>query len=160
MPICTKCGESKPQDCFYFRQNRGYYYSQCKVCHGSFDKPKSFSNSWYKERFSVEELALFSVLKNTCTKAKLRNREFDLNITWEYLFELWEEQNGLCAYSGLPLSIEVNHPHKVSLDRINSKLGYIIGNLQLASSSVNRMKQEFDEDFFVDVCKRIAEKHS
>jgi hypothetical protein len=118
--------------------------------------PTKFNSKWYLERFSEEELQLFSALKYLCTKAKLRNQDFDLEVDWKYLFDIWVDQNGRCAYSGVPLSVERNHPHKVSLDRIDSKIGYCVDNLQLVSASVNRMKQEFDESFFLEMCSRIA----
>jgi len=118
--------------------------------------PSSFAHTWYKENFTPEELALFSKLKNLCTKAKLRTREFDTDVNWEYLFDIWDNQNGSCALSGLPLSIEVNDPHGVSLDRIDSSTGYVKGNLQLVSAMVNRMKQEFNEELFINVCGHIT----
>lgn len=123
-------------------------------------KDTKFNSFWWKERFSEEELLLFSKLKNLVTKARLRTKEFDPEVDWEYLFTLWVDQNGQCIYSGLPLSIEVNHPHTVSLDRKDSKLGYVKGNLQLVSASVNRMKQEFTEDFFLDLCGKITNNKS
>jgi hypothetical protein len=119
-----------------------------------------FSSFWWRERFSEEDLLLFSKLKNLVTKARLRTKEFDPKVDWEYLFDLWTDQNGLCIYSGLPLSVEVNHPHTISLDRIDSKIGYVRGNLQLVSASVNRMKQEFSEEFFLDLCGKITNNKS
>jgi hypothetical protein len=117
-----------------------------------------FNSKWWLTRFEDEELKLFSKLKNLCTKARLRDQEFDPNVNWEYLFDLWVNQNGECAYSGMPLSIEVNHPHSVSLDRIDSNQGYVVGNLQLLSWTVNKMKMDFDEEEFLLICLMIAEK--
>lgn len=156
MKVCSKCKEEKPDKNFYFKKQKNRLYSSCKICHQTSDKNSKFSSHWYTSRFDEETLKLFSTLKNLCTKAKLRNKEFDPEVTWETLFELWEKQNGECTYSGLPLSTEANHPHKVSLDRIDSDNGYVADNLQLVSASVNRMKQEFDEEFFVDMCVLIA----
>lgn len=102
----------------------------------------------------------FSKLKNLVTKARLRTKEFDPEVDWEYLFDLWVNQNGKCIYSGLPLSIEVNHPHTISLDRTDSRLGYVKGNLQLVSAAVNRMKQEFSEEFFLGLCDKITDNKS
>ena len=119
---------------------------------------EKFSSSWYLNNFEPEELALFSTLKNLCTKAKLRTKEFGSDVTWETLYNLWTDQNGQCIYSGVPLSNEANHPHKVSLDRICSAEGYVVENLQLVSASVNRMKQEFSEEFFLNMCNLIATK--
>lgn len=152
---CTKCGDEKPLGCFNKRSERDSYRSHCKSC-TSQQKPKSFAHAWYQERFSKEELELFSNLKHLCTKARLRKKDFDPDVDWEYLFDIWVEQNGQCRYSGMPLSTEANHPHKVSLDRINSDMGYVKGNVQLVSASVNRMKQEFSEDFFLDLCASIT----
>lgn len=119
-----------------------------------------FSSNWWKERFSEEELFLFSKLKNLVTKARLRTKEFDPEVDWEYLFDLWSDQNGLCVYSGLPLSVEANHPHTISLDRIDSSKGYVRGNLQLVSATVNRMKQEFSEELFLFMCEQITNNKS
>lgn len=117
-----------------------------------------FNSKWWLDRFEDEELRLFSKLKNLCTKARLRQQEFDPKVDWKYLFDLWVNQNGECAYSGLPLSIEANHPHSVSLDRIDSSEGYVVGNLQLLSWTVNRMKMDLSEDEFLLICLMIAEK--
>lgn len=123
----------------------------------SYHKQTKFNSKWWLERFSEDELRLFSKLKNLCTKAKLRNQEYDLAVDWEYLLSLWDQQNGLCAYSKMPLFIEANHPHVVSLDRVDSSKGYVKGNLQLVSWMINKMKQDFGEKEFLQVCFKIAE---
>jgi len=156
MKTCTKCGEVKAFESYYYSNTESRYYSQCKSCFACVTEESKFNSSWYTERFSKEELDLFSCLKSLCTKAKLRKHKFDPEVTWKYLFELWDSQNGRCAYSGLPLSIETNHPHKVSLDRIDSTRGYLVGNLQLVSTTINRMKQEFNEELFVEMCVLVA----
>lgn len=156
MKTCTKCKESKPLDHFYYHKDKSRYYSCCKLCLNPSSKTSKFSSHWYKERFSQEELDLFSKLKNLCTKAKLRKQDFDPEVNWEYLFDLWENQNGKCAYSGLSLSIETNHPHTVSLDRIDSDKGYERGNLQLLSFTVNRMKMDLNEEDFLEICGHVA----
>lgn len=157
---CTLCNETKKISSFYFRIRDNNYYKHCKVCHsaGKIGKESKFSSAWWKERFSEEDLKLFSKLKNLCTKARLRNQEFDPEVDWEYLYDLWVNQNGECAYSGMPLSLEANHPHGVSLDRIDSNQGYTVGNLQLLSCSVNRMKLDLKEDDFLLLCLMIADK--
>ena len=156
--VCSKCGVEKPLDHFYKRSERpSGYQSHCKTCNGGDTKPKNFSHTWYQERFTTEELKLFSKLKNLCTKAKLRDKQFDPKVDWEYLFDLWVNQNGLCAISGLPLTIETNHPHTVSLDRIDSDEGYVVGNLQLVSFTINRIKLDMPLEDFVEVCGIITD---
>lgn len=87
-------------------------------------------------------------------KARLRKHEF--NLVPEDLYKLWDEQNGLCAYSKVPLNNIANHLHMASLDRIDSKQGYIKGNIQLVCAAVNRMKQDFSEQEFLTFCELIT----
>lgn len=97
-----------------------------------------------------------SHLRYLLGKARLRKKhEFD--ITPEDLYELWEKQNGLCAYSKQPLNNEVNHLQMASLDRIDSKIGYVKGNIQLLCFAVNKMKQEFSEEDFLKFCFFITD---
>jgi hypothetical protein len=58
--------------------------------------------------------------------------------------------------SGLPLLIEANQTTTVSLDRIDSSIGYVRGNLQLVTAVVNRMKQEFPQEDFLQMCETIT----
>jgi archaellum component FlaC len=43
-----------------------------------------------------------------------------------------------------------------SLDRIDSKLGYIEGNVQWLHKDVNYMKQEYSQEYYIDICKKVA----
>ena len=95
-----------------------------------------------------------SRLKYLCTKAKKRKWEIDFDHS--YLLEVWNKQNGSCAYTGLPLLLKANHPESVSLDRIDSQIGYLKGNVQLICFVVNKMKQEFSEDQFFYYCSLIT----
>lgn len=45
-----------------------------------------------------------------------------------------------------------------SLDRIDSKKGYVVGNVQWVHKDINRMKNTFPQDYFIQVCKQIAAK--
>lgn len=59
--------------------------------------------------------------------AELRDITFD--ITFDYIWDLFLEQNQKCALTGLPLSFDLKN-QTASLDRKDSKLGYIEDNLQ------------------------------
>lgn len=95
-----------------------------------------------------------SHLRYILGKAKLRKQVF--NIVAEDLYDLWDKQNGLCAYSRLPLNNRPTDLQLASLDRIDSSIGYEKGNIQLVCSAVNRMKQEFSEQDFLYFCEHIA----
>lgn len=92
--------------------------------------------------------------------AKQRNKEF--NITIEYCWELFQQQNGKCKLTGLDLYFAKNQKelsegkNTASLDRIDSKKGYIVGNVQWVHVDVNYMKQEYSQEYFIQMCKLIS----
>jgi hypothetical protein len=75
----------------------------------------------------------------------VRRRKWQTDLTEEYLRDLWSSQKGLCIYSKVPLlmpdyHIKNNPLYTASLDRIDSSVGYIKGNVQFVSTTVNYMK--------------------
>jgi len=103
--------------------------------------------------------------KKLIKTAKDRNIEF--NITQEHAWELFEKQNGKCALSGIPLKICSGYLAekrngikkgfaKASLDRIDSSLGYIVGNIQWVSVIQNKMKNKYSEEAYRKECVMVA----
>jgi hypothetical protein len=71
-----------------------------------------------------------------------------INITLEYIWDLLLEQNRKCALTGLPLTFAKDYnkstlDQTASLDRIDSSVGYIIGNVQWVHKEINKIKREF-----------------
>ena len=95
-----------------------------------------------------------SHLRYILGKARLRKWEF--SITPEDVYDLWDKQQGLCAYSKLPLNNIANHLQLASLDRIDSSIGYTRSNIQLVCTAVNKMKQNFTEEQFLNFCELIT----
>lgn len=83
------------------------------------------------------------------TWAKQRKRDY--NIDEEYITDLYLQQNGYCALSKLALDEE-----NMSLDRIDSSLGYVRGNVQWTHKLVNRMKSDLKEAAFIHFCEKVA----
>jgi ribosomal protein L24E len=75
-------------------------------------------------------------------KAKSRKHTFDLDDV--YLCSIW---TGKCAITGISISKKTsklrNTPITASLDRIDSKKGYVKGNVQFVAYSVNLAKSSF-----------------
>ena len=82
--------------------------------------------------------------------AKRRNIDFKISI--EDVANKFIEQNSKCALTGQILVLNKD----ASLDRIDSKIGYIISNVQWIPKDVNRMKSNFDENYFIEICKMIS----
>lgn len=75
----------------------------------------------------------------------------NMNITKEYLWDLYIKQDKKCALSGIPikLSIDLKEKDTASLDRINSSITYLIGNVQWVHKEINKMKSNLDEKQFL-----------
>jgi transposase len=88
--------------------------------------------------------------------AKCRVRKKEFTITLEYVADLWEEQGGKCAISGLKMNDprnwtdahqrRKNGPLNGSLDRINSNYGYVEGNVQWTCTFANYAKNNYDNN--------------
>lgn len=97
----------------------------------------------------------FSEIKNS---AKRRGLAFE--VTKEFLWDLFEEQDRKCALSGVPLKFgRMYHPLETnaSLDRIDSARGYVVGNLQWVHKDVNKIKRDLDQGLFLEWCQRISD---
>lgn len=86
--------------------------------------------------------------------ATLRKINFDISI--QYAWKIFYEQNGRCAITGLPLLL---HPKRTaSLDRINSSLPYIKSNVRWVHKNINRcLKKERSDKEMLKWCKKIVE---
>jgi hypothetical protein len=81
------------------------------------------------------------------------------NLNLPYLKELWGAQRGKCAFTNVDLILPhwsgnatVSKNYLASLDRIDSSKGYVMGNVQFVSVSVNWLKNNLNashvEEFF------------
>jgi hypothetical protein len=91
--------------------------------------------------------------------AKSRGHQVSIDI--QYASALLEQQNYLCALTGLPISTEGygEHSQTASLDRIDSTVGYCEGNVQWVHKHINLMKNTFDQKYFVEMCKSVAKNN-
>jgi hypothetical protein len=123
-----------------------------KSCGCEWHSSKSTHNSWR----GYEEIPL-DFFTNIKRGASNRNIEFDITI--EYLWELFVIQNRKCALSGVDLQFGRTNRDRVgrtvSVDRINSNKGYVIGNIQWIDKRINIMKNKMDEQEFLSICKQI-----
>lgn len=87
-----------------------------------------------------------------------KRRNIDFNVTPEQVDELWIKQNGKCALTGTQMSNNYNSDKfsKVSLDRIDHKVGYELNNVQLVLGIVNITKNILNNTEYVDLCKKVV----
>lgn len=91
--------------------------------------------------------------------AKERNMQF--NITLEYVWELFLQQNRMCALTNILLTFgeRQSDDKTASLDRIDSSKGYIEGNVQWVHKWVNVMKWDLSQKEFIQICNMVAKLH-
>jgi hypothetical protein len=100
-------------------------------------------------------------------RSKKANREVE--VTAEDIYNLWIKQNKKCALSGLSIDFvntNIGNTNRkeskydlvctASLDRINSNKGYTKNNIQLLHKDINMIKKEYDQDYFIMLCKHIV----
>lgn len=95
-----------------------------------------------------------------------RVRKIEWGVDMEYLWGLYLKQNKKCALSDVDLHMQKQVLRgkgesniTASLDRIDSSKGYIKGNVQWVHKDVNKMKQDLNESYFVELCKLISNKN-
>lgn len=89
-------------------------------------------------------------------------RKIELSITKEYIWDLYIKQNKKCKFSNIELTFLIDGKDRsftASLDRIDSSLGYIEGNVQWVHKDINIMKNRFTDDYFIKMCKLISESN-
>lgn len=88
-----------------------------------------------------------SYLYKNCYK---NNKRFGSDIDFDpnYILELYNKQNGLCAYFKIPLiiSTENKHPLKPSIDRIDNNKGYTKDNIVLCCLMANMGRNSCNYD--------------
>ena len=131
--ICPICGRNKKSEwkCLFCRRKREKLFRH---------DPKNWATL---------------IIKDARFRSKKKNLPFD--ITPAHLELLWEKQNGLCIYTGLPMQKTVEdrsknskttgNPLKVSIDRIDSRLGYLANNTVLCTDWANRTKNQYTMKF-------------
>jgi len=141
------CGEEYIRRADVMKKQR--YCTKCK--------PKLKNNEHYSWRGCGEiSHELLTTYKHS---AIAKNLEF--SITVEYLWKLFIKQNRKCTFTGEELyfykTSDTKPSKTASLDRIDSTKGYVEGNLQWVHRDVNKLKKNFSDERFIEICLKVAE---
>jgi len=136
--ICPICGKE-----FEYKSRKKTYCSKkCQTSKINRQKEHRTSRANPVRRCQL----LCSMAKN---RAKSGSIPFDL--TPEYVFSLWENQNGKCLLTGNFFELVSNVgvvPNAPSIDRIIPALGYVQGNIRLVTYHMNVALSEFGVECF------------
>jgi hypothetical protein len=93
-------------------------------------------------------------------KAGAKSRNFPFEVSIEHLQELLESQNFKCAYTNINMLCPKTYsekremtssPYLLSLDRIDSELGYIEGNVHFVCVWTNKAKGAYSDETFKNI---------
>jgi len=125
--------------------------------------PKKFDQQQQKTKESLnrkleEDLNFFVnyTYKSLKSGASARNISFRLSKRQLYNFVITHPR---CELSGRLLTRKTGCPNRFSVDRINSRYGYSIKNIQAVVRLYNMAKGDNSDDVMTELCKDVA-KHS
>ncbi|HRI33965.1 MAG TPA: hypothetical protein PLD02_09425 [Saprospiraceae bacterium] len=92
-------------------------------------------------------------------QAGAKRREIEMEVSIEELWNLFLRQNRRCALSGILLKFALSTKDEctASLDRIDSTKNYTKDNVQWVHKDINNSKWDFEEQYFQDLCKSVAD---
>lgn len=96
----------------------------------------------------------WSTIKNNAA-----NRNLDMSLTIEQAWQKFCDQDRKCALSGVELTFNGTvrkTDGTASLDRIDSTQPYTYENTQWVHKDINRMKQNFSQAYFIDMCRKVV----
>lgn len=112
---------------------------QCRLCHSKKRKARYHSHGKFVNTFDRFFKVLVRNAKGRAKTRKRRGRENAgvFNLTFDQVVDLYNKQNGCCFYSGIFMSTKPCSMWKVSIDRIDNDIGYIIDNIVLVCHEFN-----------------------
>ncbi|CAB4129304.1 hypothetical protein UFOVP112_402 [uncultured Caudovirales phage] len=108
-------------------------------------------------------------LRQNLARAANRPNPQEITVTLDYVYSVGVKQDWKDPYTGDKLEFErggnwgmttslgtSSNPNSCSIDRINSSLGYVPGNIQLVSAKTNLAKGNMSSKEFIQFCKKVA----
>lgn len=132
--ICKQCGSE------YLGVGHSLYCSS--VC----SSMNQYEANMFKPKWRLNKLAAMA-------KNRAQAKGLPFNIDTEYLYSLWEENDGCCAILGISLELGRSekgkvHPYAPSIDRIIPQNGYVRGNVRIIAYQLNVALSEFGLEQF------------
>tara|TARA_A100001234_G_scaffold221251_1_gene236527 strand:- start:627 stop:1289 length:663 start_codon:yes stop_codon:yes gene_type:complete len=147
---CCSCKQWLPLNVEYFyvsKRNKMGYTGKCKECHEKYRTNRRMTEDtkiWFSERSSA-------------AKQRIKGKNLAFTISYKDL-----DYPAYCPITGLKLTYLLSRGgtgrkrlHAASIDRIDSNLGYVPGNVRIISWAANWMKSYLDEDNFLDIVEKI-----
>jgi hypothetical protein len=161
-PVQCECGVLKEVKAHVFK--RGLLYG-CKCSDGGLTQFSARAAVDSSRPEHLKEVGFKKVISNLMSGARLRN--FDVQVTEEQIYEVVTQN---CFYCGEPPSSFPIHGYKnkepkrgtvpyTGVDRIDSSIGYLPGNIRPCCAVCNTMKLDYIDSVFFNKIKQIYCTH-
>lgn len=123
---------------------------------------KRLRTQFRKNLPSQSHRQLYSMLQAKLSTARCRpGNKKEITLDAIDLYGMWEQQDGRCAYTGVVMQwhnpiANLENPYNVSIDRIDSKYGYIAGNVHIVCVLANNAKGRMSHEHFIKVWEEIV----
>lgn len=127
----------------------GEPYGKCKSCNR-------------KDRIAMANGNIDYQLKHLCWAAgrRIRRKHDKSQLNYGLLRSIYDKQEGRCAISGVKMTAIRGRGKvytNISIDRIDSNIGYTPDNIQLVCTIINAMKNTMTEADLLWWCRQIAD---
>ena len=173
---CKCCGNlfDKPKNEYNRRIKLGKTDFYCSlVCSGNrnenieriikLSKPYHFRGG--ENKFITEEQRLKASMREFAKRVRARKSKFVEELDLDKLIEIWNYQNGKCAFTNVDLVLQhrpeyktISNNYKASIDRIDSTKPYTIDNIQFISLTANNLKSNMLENEVFEFFDIISKK--
>lgn len=118
-----------------------------------------YENYYSEFEFDDIEIEENKVSKHLSKLLKTSKKTQNVQVDENYVLDILLKQKCRCAYSGERLDLMQSNPNggfkDCSMDRIDSSIGYVPGNIQFIKRDINIMKNDIPELIFLSYIKDI-----
>jgi len=154
--ICYTCKDYFPSCRFDINKTNWFRQELDRVCKSC--KKLAYERRRKNRRGENLKKAILERWHGAKDRAKKKNLPF--SISRDFVENLWVEQEGKCAISGIEMTYTMfsgRVPTNLSIDQISPNKGYTEGNIQLVCSAINQMKNDMSEEELFMFCLRVVE---
>ena len=149
--ICSTCNRILPIEDFETSSNKKGTFTRavCRTC-----------NQGKREAHNSKTPYNYLTYLTTQLKSTRRDSGIEWEIDKDYIHKIWDKQKGKCNITGLNMTWSKGNGvirYSASIDRMNSNVGYVIGNIQLVCSMINIMKNNLSDSELYWWSKAIVE---
>ena len=141
---CIECNQNPQLDRWF----------TCRKCFNAQRKIK-------RRTRELSDTERFTDIVRSCRYRSQKQCGIKCDLTVDFLKKLYEEQNGLCFYSKLPMVFRQygngRNAYSISIDKKDGKKGYTKKNVVLCCWAANAGKYNFTIDEYVKFCKSVAD---